>query len=43
VPREYLGHVLKLRRYSGLRKTIDKIGRGNHGFRTAKVKFGSLD
>jgi hypothetical protein len=43
VPREYLGCVLNLRRYSGLRKTEEKIGHGYHEFWNVKIKLESLE
>jgi hypothetical protein len=43
VPIEYLGHVLKLGRYSGLRKKEEKRGHGHRGFRNAKIKLEPLE
>jgi hypothetical protein len=43
VPREYLGHVLKLKRYRSLRKKEEKRVRGHHGFGNVKIKLEPLD
>jgi hypothetical protein len=43
VPREHLGRVWKLRRYSGSRKIAEKRDYSNHGFGTARFEVGSWD
>jgi hypothetical protein len=40
VPREHLGHVWKLIRYSGSRNTIEKRDCNNCGFGTARFEVG---
>jgi hypothetical protein len=39
VLREYIAHVLKIKRYSSLRKTEEKRGHNHRGFRNMKIKL----
>jgi hypothetical protein len=43
VPREHLGHVWKLRRYSSSRTIVEKRDSSNYGFGTARFEVGSWD
>jgi hypothetical protein len=43
VPREHLGHIWKLRRYSGSRKITEKRDCNNRGFGTIRFEVGPWD